>query len=93
MSARLPRYCGRCQVVHRAGAACPKLRKSKDSLAYLKGWSAVSKRVIARDRGICQICGRSGADTADHIIRRRDGGSDDESNLRAAHRACNSSRH
>jgi 5-methylcytosine-specific restriction endonuclease McrA len=38
----------------------------------------------------CALCGKPGADTADHIIPYDAGGSDDLSNLRPAHRACNS---
>jgi len=55
-------------------------------------WSERSKGVIARDRGVCWLCGYPGADTADHVVPRAHGGSDDPSNLRAAHRACNSAR-
>jgi 5-methylcytosine-specific restriction endonuclease McrA len=45
--------------------------------------------VIARDHNICWICGQLGADSADHIIRARDGGPDELWNLRAAHARCN----
>jgi hypothetical protein len=38
----------------------------------------------------CALCGKPGADTADHIIPYDAGGSDDLDNLRPAHRACNS---
>lgn len=41
---------------------------------------------------ICWLCGKPGADTADHIVPYGDGGSDDLSNLRPAHRSCNSKR-
>ena len=47
---------------------------------------------IARDRGICWLCGRPGADTVDHVIPRALGGPDTLDNLRAAHRVCNSRR-
>lgn len=47
-------------------------------------------RIIRRDNGICWICGQPGADTADHIIPVADGGTDDETNLAAAHHTpCN----
>lgn len=49
--------------------------------------------MIRRDGGICALCGEPGADTADHIVERRDGGSDDPANLRAVHRGCHNRRH
>jgi 5-methylcytosine-specific restriction endonuclease McrA len=39
----------------------------------------------------CRYCGRA-ADTADHIIPRHKGGTDDASNLVAACRTCNCSK-
>lgn len=40
----------------------------------------------------CHLCGRMGATTADHIVPRSAGGSDDLMNLRPAHASCNYSR-
>lgn len=40
----------------------------------------------------CHLCGRPGADSADHLIPRSHGGPDDLTNLRPAHRSCNYSR-
>jgi 5-methylcytosine-specific restriction endonuclease McrA len=48
--------------------------------------------VIRRDDGICWICGGRGATTVDHLTPRSLGGSDDPSNLAAAHAHCNYSR-
>lgn len=45
--------------------------------------------VIERDGGICQLCGQPGADTADHVLARALGGTDDLDNLQAAHGRCN----
>lgn len=42
--------------------------------------------------GVCHICGEGGADTRDHVVPVDLGGSNDESNLRPAHRSCNSSK-
>lgn len=40
----------------------------------------------------CHLCGRLGANSADHVIPRARGGSDALENLRPAHRRCNSAR-
>lgn len=52
-------------------------------------WQQISKAVIERDGGICHYCGDE-ATTADHVIPRSLGGSDDMDNLVAACRSCNS---
>jgi len=55
----------------------------------------LNQRLWERDGGICGICGLP-VDLADvepdHVVQRMVGGSDDESNLRAAHRICNARR-
>jgi 5-methylcytosine-specific restriction endonuclease McrA len=40
---------------------------SERNPAYRGRWAKVSKLVLARDRRICHVCGRPGADTADHL--------------------------
>jgi 5-methylcytosine-specific restriction endonuclease McrA len=49
----------------------------------------MSKQVIARDRGVCYLCGQAGADQADHVVELADGGADTLENMRATHEACN----
>lgn len=50
-------------------------------------------RLVLATYGVrCHLCGRLGATTADHVVPRRDGGSDDLLNLRPAHLSCNSAR-
>lgn len=48
--------------------------------------------VLARDRGICWLCGQPGATTVDHVVPRSRGGSDELTNLAAAHAGCNYAR-
>lgn len=49
-------------------------------------WQSVKARVIARDHGICWLCGHPGADSADHVRPVRDGGAIyDLTNLAAVH--------
>ena len=49
-------------------------------------WSRFKARVIRRDHGICHICNRPGADTADHLTPVSKGGDIyDLANAKAAH--------
>lgn len=62
------------------------------------GWNDSSKRkelrawTLARDGGVCWLCGKPGATTVDHVVPRSLGGPDTLANLRAAHGSCNSAR-
>lgn len=59
------------------------------------GWARVSRAVVRRD-GACVDCGHRGSPdnplTADHVIPRSQGGTNDMSNLVCRCRSCNSSR-
>jgi 5-methylcytosine-specific restriction protein A len=46
---------------------------------------ARAKRVLARDFGLCHVCGQAGADQVDHVIALAHGGADSEGNLAAIH--------
>ena len=54
-------------------------------------YKALRQRILA-DHPHCAICGRPGADTLDHIQPLELGGTNEEHNLRPAHRSCNSPR-
>lgn len=47
---------------------------------------------LASKGTVCHLCGLPGATTADHIVPRSAGGSDDLDNLAPAHGQCNSRR-
>lgn len=49
-----------------------------------------NRAIILEGAPNCALCGRPGADTADHIIPHDAGGTDDLHNLRPAHQRCNS---
>ena len=51
-------------------------------------WRAKRGQVLSRDKCICGICGKPGANEVDHITPKSSGGSDDLTNLRAVHKAC-----
>lgn len=66
-----------------------------------KRWAAKRRRVFVRDLWTCQACGliclEKSEDEAlwpecDHVIPKRDGGSDDLNNLQTLHKSCHSSK-
>lgn len=66
----------------------PAWRPREDNRRYqLSGWerSKRRKRVLARHRGICHVCGGPGATEADHVIPLTAGGPDTEANMRPIH--------
>ena len=52
----------------------------------------VARSVKSKYGNACHLCGKKGADTIDHVIPRSVGGSDRLTNLRPAHRSCNSTK-
>lgn len=63
----------------------PSWTSNQPAVRLPKNWASLVSRTIARDKGICYRCGGPGADTADHFIARKLGGSDNLSNLKAIH--------
>lgn len=64
-----------------------------DTIRGSRRWrEVIIPRVIRRDGGICHLCGKPGANTADHVIAVVHGGTDDMTNLAAAHIPCNQRR-
>jgi len=57
-------------------------------------WRRTRLAVIARDMGICQLCGLlvTGSPDIDHIVEKCKGGTDALSNLRTCCKACHSKR-
>ena len=66
-------------------------RPSRRSLrgAHARGYTKAWQQLARQYYGLpCHYCGRP-ADTADHVIPKAEGGSDDPSNLVPACRSCN----
>jgi len=68
-----------------------KVRHSKPKVPYGKGWRELSKAILAA-YPLCKICGRP-SEVVHHIIERKDGGTDDPTNLVALCNRCHSSYH
>ncbi|HET8581755.1 MAG TPA: HNH endonuclease signature motif containing protein [Jatrophihabitans sp.] len=49
------------------------------------GWRRTVARIIARDRGVCYLCGKPGATSADHVKPVAEGGQHNDANLAAVH--------
>jgi 5-methylcytosine-specific restriction endonuclease McrA len=77
---------------HRPAGWRPAVKRT-DPFYQSRGWQQTRAYVLRRDGGVCQRCGLPGADTAHHIIERKDGGSDDPPNLEAIHRRCHNRAH
>lgn len=52
----------------------------------------LTRATLAEYGNRCHLCGLPGATTADHLVPRSKGGSDELANLRPAHGKCNSAR-
>jgi 5-methylcytosine-specific restriction protein A len=104
MAQRAARPCRQpgCPALIRTGARCPDHQRPEDLLreqrrgtsvqrGYSYRWQQVSAYVIRRDDGRCHYCGAE-ATTADHVIPKYRGGTDEPSNLVAACRPCNSAK-
>ena len=81
--------------VHHARDSRPSWRQhltSGSSRGYGWGWSALRRRILARDGGRCQPCLRAGrvtdATAVDHVQGKARGGTDAESNLESTCRTC-----
>ena len=93
-----PRVC-KCGALVPSGQTCPRctpprVRTDAIDRGYgTQAWRKLALSIIARDGGICHVCGQPGADTAHHLVGRRKGGSNDPGNLRAVHRGCHNREH
>jgi len=67
-------------------------RARGEELDYGPRWRQIRARLL-KDRPLCQRCGRSKATVAHHIVRRRDGGSDELNNLLAVCPLCHAQIH
>lgn len=69
-------------------------RRREPGLRKWSGWYGQKWRgIVLQVYGTtCHLCGKPGANSADHIIPRSKGGNDTLENLRPAHQQCNAAR-
>jgi 5-methylcytosine-specific restriction endonuclease McrA len=81
--------CRRCQTAYDRQRNAQ--RGTTTERGYGATWQAISRAVLERDGYVCRYCGGP-AKTADHVIPKALGGTDDMSNLVAACRRHNSAK-
>jgi 5-methylcytosine-specific restriction protein A len=67
-------------------------RGSRQSRGYGAAWDALRKRILSRDKGLCQVCLSEGrlrpAREVDHKVPKSQGGTDADDNLQAICTPC-----
>lgn len=86
---RAPRRCPfpRCTALIQGRKYCQEHTTAWEGSTWVAPprWRALRAEVLERDDYRCHLCGGWGADTAHHLIRRADGGTDTLDNLVAVH--------
>ena len=71
-------------------------RGTRHQRGYGSAWVKIRKRILKRDKGLCQPCMKLGllstANTVDHIIPKAEGGTDDANNLQAICDPCHNAK-
>src|SRR5262245_26814566 len=97
----LKRPCpGRCgRLIASPVVRCPACARAVDQArgtptarGFGYEYQAKRRRILARDGYVCHLCGQHRADSVDHLVPRSRGGTNEDSNLAAAHLSCNSAR-
>lgn len=82
MPAHACHVCGRITTKPRCPDHPAPKQRGPSSIATRKpGWRKTRARILKRDRYICQLCGKPGADSVDHIQPVSRGGTDADANL------------
>jgi 5-methylcytosine-specific restriction protein A len=85
-------YCATHQDDRKAGKFADDRRGSRHERGYGKEWDILRKRILSRDKGLCQPCLQQKryrpARHVDHIIPKFEDGTDDDANLQAICKTC-----
>lgn len=80
-------YCALHQADRQIGKFGDARRGSRQSRGYGAEWEQTRKRILSRDKGLCQVCMADGklrpAKQVDHKVPKFEGGSEDDDNLQA----------
>lgn len=80
-------YCATHQDDRKIGKFADERRGSRQSRGYGAEWEQTRKRILSRDKGLCQVCLADGklspAKQVDHRVPQFEGGPGDDSNLQA----------
>lgn len=88
--ARFAQPCLDCGTPTRTGSRCQACSRARGN-PYGAGWPSLVVRVIARDQGICQLCGEPGATSGHHLkgVAHHGAALPDDADVVAAHIGCN----
>jgi 5-methylcytosine-specific restriction enzyme A len=85
-------YCATHQEDRKNGKFADDRRGSRQDRGYGREWQVTRKRILARDKGLCQPCLQAGryrpAREVDHIVPKFEHGTDDDSNLQSICKPC-----
>jgi 5-methylcytosine-specific restriction enzyme A len=86
------RYCQAHKRERNANRFADTHRGSRHERGYGTAWDRLRVCILQRDNGLCQPCIKQGrvtmATQVDHIVQKKDGGTDEESNLQAICTEC-----
>ena len=94
---RAPRRCPGCDdaLIHPPRKYCPACSKERAWKGSNRGpetagrpWRKIREAVLTRDGRVCAECGVHGANHADHIVPKSQGGGDEMSNLQTMCARC-----
>lgn len=68
------------------------MAKTASQRGYGAAWRRIRERILKRDKGLCRSCAAIGlirqATEVDHIVRKKDGGTDNDNNLQSLCSTC-----
>ena len=80
-------YCQAHQSDRKVGKFADERRGTRQERGYGAEWEKTRKRILSRDKGLCQVCMTEGklrpAKQVDHKVPKAEGGTDEDGNLQA----------